>query len=249
MKTGSHWDHETLTTDIAAIKAGYPHKQDQAMAAGRYFCMGVEAIAQQAEEDIMGHVQAFTTASDHPAPDANIILPIFHEIPDLDLGYQMSFDMQDHTTQNSRSFKVPIKTSGLTFRKHTALDAVDVHKVTGSEIIVLYDRYSGAIGYDLSWFFDDDLYNIEEQTNELIAASEDIASEVGYALISATRPSDGDVTFQGVGTDSSRLGPVSPARRRFLDRWSARSGDASYGKSRACDYCSPGIAFAHYPCD
>lgn len=202
------WDHEKLARDIATIKKAYSYKQDRIAAASKYFCMGIEGILDDVlgpNGKVEGHVQAFTTHSDHPAQDSQVTLPAFHEIPDLDLGYQLVFDMQDRTDDatNGNSFKIPIITSGVTFRKHTALDAVDVFKSTGSEIIVMYDRFSGAVGMDLSWFFDNDFESIESQSVELVAASEDIAAEVGYALISATRP-DSDVAWQSAGEDVTR---------------------------------------------
>lgn len=202
MRPQNMWNHDVLAKAMHAIRAGGLTADMEHKLAMQFVMGGMAQKGQELESKRIAEVQEFTVAGDFPTPTA-IVQEKFTELPDLDLGWRNIFVERDYTQVRTKSFSLRTLGSGLTFRKVTPLDSIEIQKVSGTELIVMMDRYAGSIGYDWSWFEDNDWYAVEDQTRDLISKSFDVQAAVIYGLLSASR-ADSDVAFQGSGATVTR---------------------------------------------
>lgn len=136
-------------------------------------------------------IHELTTKSDFPAEVLDTIEKYHTGLEEIETGYQDIFDVRDFTGTKRNGFKIRDVTSGLTFRKVPVGDTVDVYGMSGTEVEITFDRYGGALGWDKTWFDDEEFWTIDDTAQEFRAKWFKDVAETYYALIEA-------VTGQGL---------------------------------------------------
>ena len=145
------------------------------------------------ELDKLG-VKELTTKSDFPAEVLDTIEKYHLGLQEIETGYQDIFDIRDFTGTKRNGFKIRDVTSGLTFRKVPVGDTLDVYGMSGTEVEITFDRYGGALGWDKTWFDDEEYWTIDDTAQEFRAKWFKDVAETYYALIEAVAGID--VTWQ-----------------------------------------------------
>lgn len=157
----------------------------------------------RAEEELRGRIAEFTTPGDFPA-DAAEAIARFHQVEDVDAGWQEVFDVIDFTGTRKNAFDLVDVGTGLSFRAVRPGEKALVYKVSGEKVTVDFDLYGGALGWSKLWFDDEEHWKIEDASNEFRSRWYSRKAESHYDLISASRP-DSDLSWQG-GVDDDQAG-------------------------------------------
>ena len=146
--------------------------------------------------ELRGAFQAYTTKGDFPAEVLQIIEK-YHITPTWDEGWREIFAIGDFTGTSESGFKISTVQSGLTFRKVSPGDKVDIFKMSGEEVEVTFDEYGGALGWHHNWFSDKKWWQIEDTTIEFQTRAYSSRAQAFYDLIDAV-PNTYDVAWQAV---------------------------------------------------
>jgi len=130
-------------------------------------------------------IQEYTTKGDFPAEVLNTIEKYHVGIEEIDVVWRKIFDVKDFTNTKKGGFKIRDVASGLTFRRVPTGDKVDVYKMAGSEVEVLFDNYGGALGWDRKWFQDEEFWMVSDTAKEFRNKYFNDMADVHYALIEA----------------------------------------------------------------
>jgi hypothetical protein len=106
-------------------------------------------------------------------------------IEEVDTAWRNIFDVKDFTGTKKNGFKIRDVQSGLTFRKVPTGDSVEVYKMSGTESTVEFDRYGGALGWDRTWFDDEEYWQVTDTAMEFRNKYYNDQADVHYALIEA----------------------------------------------------------------
>ena len=188
----TYFDHDQLAQTCDWYERN--HGAEAPRMAYRHIMAGIQSAGRTEERATRkalksGGVAELTSHTDMPNPTGDVIERI-HQTTPIDLGYESVFRMRDYRNTRDSHMSVVNVTSGLTFRRVEPMDEVELARVTGSETVTRFDRYIGAVKYDLSWWEDRKFWDIEDQTRELISKSNAIQSALYYGLISASRGDD-----------------------------------------------------------
>lgn len=155
---------------------------------------------------IQAAVRRYTTASDFPTPvtgsDPARVIEAFHEVADIDIGFEQIFDIKDFSTSKVSGFDVFTVGSGLTFGLVNPGDKAKVFDITGTKVQTQFERFGGGLNFDRTWFDDEQWWNIEDQAMEFRNTWSSERAQRFYDLISASR-ADSDVAWQGVAADTN----------------------------------------------
>lgn len=162
------------------------------------FIAAIQAFIQAPDNnpELRAAIQAYTMKGDFPAEVLNVIQK-YHITPTWDDGWREIFNIMDFTGTSESGFKIATVESGLTFRKVTPGDKVDIFKMAGSEVEVTFDTYGAALGWHKEWFDDKKWWNIEDTTLEFQSKAYSSRAQNFYNLIDAV-PSTYNVAWQAV---------------------------------------------------
>ena len=162
------------------------------------FIGAIQAFLQAPDRDpkLKAAIQAYTLKGDFP-DDVRSIIEKYHITPTWDEGWREIFHVLDFTGTSESGFKIADMQSGLTFRKITPGDKVDVFKMSGTEVEVTFDDYGGALGWHHSWFTDKKWWQIEDTTMEFQSKAYSSRAQAYYDLLDAV-PSTYNVSWQAV---------------------------------------------------
>lgn len=130
-------------------------------------------------------VKELTTKSDFPDAVLDTIEKYHVGLEEVDTGWRTIFDVLDFTGTKANGFKIRDITSGLTFRKVPVGDTLDIYSMSGTEVEVTFDRYGGALGWDKTWFDDEEFWTVDDTAMEFRAKYFKDQAETFYALIEA----------------------------------------------------------------
>lgn len=177
--------------DYDAIDFNNPIDQKKFVGAFQAFLQAPEKVP-----ELRSAIQAYTTKGDFPA-EVLSVLEKYHITPTWDEGWREVFHVLDFTGTSESGFKIATVESGLTFRKTTPGDKVDIFKMAGSEVEVGFDSYGGALGWHHDWFADKKWWQIEDTTMEFQTKAYSSRAQAYYDLIDAV-PNTYDVAWQAV---------------------------------------------------
>ena len=129
-------------------------------------------------------VQHFTLKGDWP-DEIRTVIERYRVTPSYDEGWQNIFDVRDYRSTTQSGFKLLDVSTGLTFRKILPGERVEVKKIEGSEALVTFDEYGGALGWHRSWFDDQDFWTIEDTTIEFQNQAMASRAQAYYDLLDA----------------------------------------------------------------
>lgn len=135
-------------------------------------------------------IKELTTKSDFPDAVLDTIEKYHIGLEEIDTGYQSIFDIIDFTGTKKNGFKLRDVTSGLTFRKVPVGDTLDIYGMSGTEVEITFDRYGGALGWDKTWFDDEEFWTVDDTALEFRAKWFKDVAETYYALIEAVSGQD-----------------------------------------------------------
>jgi len=135
-------------------------------------------------------IKELTTKSDFPAEVLDTIEKYHIGLQDIEMGYEDIFDVRDFTGTKRNGFKLRDVTSGLTYRKVPVGDTLDVYGMSGTEVEITFDRYGGALGWDKTWFDDEEYWTIDDTAQEFRSKWYKDVCETYYALIEAVATQD-----------------------------------------------------------
>lgn len=145
-------------------------------------------------------IQEFTLPSDMPRPVTGIdlagVTAKFHQVDDLDMGWEKVFRLLDFTNTKRKFFEIVDISSGLAFEQVLPGEKAKLYKFAGAIATVQILRFGGGLCWDRDWFDDDEFWNIEDATKEFRNTWFGDKAQFHYDLISASRD-DSDVAFQG----------------------------------------------------
>jgi len=133
----------------------------------------------------VGKLQEYTTKGDFPTEILDTIEVYHTNIRDIDVGWREIFDVKDFTGTKKNGFKIRDVQSGLTFRRVPTGDKVEVYAMEGSEVEVTFDRYGGALGWDRTWFEDEEYWQAADTAMEFRNKYFNDMARIHYALIEA----------------------------------------------------------------
>ena len=133
----------------------------------------------------LGKLQEYTTKGDFPTEILDTIEVYHTNIRDIDNGWREIFDVKDFTGTKKNGFKIRDVQSGLTFRRIPTGDKVEVYSMEGSEVEVTFDRYGGALGWDRTWFDDEEYWQVSDTALEFRNKYYNDMARIHYALIEA----------------------------------------------------------------
>lgn len=167
---------------------GRLYKEDPKMASAmlvgalQEFMLGPKKVA----DVMLAHgVQEYTTKADFPAEVLDVIEKYHTGVEEIDVGWRQVFDVKDFTATKKNGFKLRDVSSTLTYRKVPAGDKVEVYKMTGSDAEVTFDRYGGALGWDRTWFDDEEYWLVTDTAIEFRSKFYNDMATVHYGLIEA----------------------------------------------------------------
>jgi hypothetical protein len=170
-----------------------PESCKQAMGAIHYFMTAPDRVP-DLKTALRAKGQFYTLKGDFPA-EIQQVLEKYHAIDDFDEGWQEIFDVKDFTGTKESGFEIYNVQSGLTFSKVKTGEKIKVHKIYGDKVTVNFDRYGGALAYDLDWFADSKYWLIEDNTIEFRNKAYQARAAAYYALIEALSSST-DIAWQ-----------------------------------------------------
>ena len=132
-----------------------------------------------------GKLQEYTTKGDFPTEILDTIEVYHTNIRDIDNGWREIFDVKDFTGTKKNGFKIRDVQSGLTYRRVPTGDKVEVYGMEGTEVEVPFDRYGGALGWDRTWFEDEEFWQASDTAIEFRNKYFNDMARVHYALIEA----------------------------------------------------------------
>lgn len=138
-----------------------------------------------AKKMLQAGVQMYTTKGDFPAEILDVIEKYHTGIEDVDTGWRSVFDVLDFKNTKKNGFKIRDVSSTLTFRKVPTGDKVDVYEMSGSDAEVPFDRYGGALGWDRTWFDDEDYWQATDTALEFRNKYFNDMADVHYGLVEA----------------------------------------------------------------
>lgn len=138
-----------------------------------------------ADKMIKAGVQMYTTKGDFPADVLDIIEKYHTGIEDIDVGWRSVFDVLDFQQTKKNGFKIRDVSSTLTFRKVPTGDKVEVYEMSGTDAEVPFDRFGGALGWDRTWFDDEDYWQATDTAMEFRNKYFNDMADVHYGLIEA----------------------------------------------------------------
>jgi len=132
-----------------------------------------------------GKLQEYTTKGDFPAEILDTIEVYHTNIRDIDVGWREIFDVKDFTNTKKNGFKIRDIQSGLTYRRIPTGDKVEVYAMSGTEVEVTFDRYGGALGWDRTWWEDEEYWQATDTAVEFRNKYYNDMARIHYALIEA----------------------------------------------------------------
>ncbi len=129
-------------------------------------------------------IQHYTMTGDFPT-EVNEIIDRFHLTPVADEQWRTLFDVRDYTNTKATGFRLMNVGTGLTFRKLKDTEEIEVKKISGAEVEVLFDRYGGALGWTRTWFDDARWWDLEDTLTEFRNQAFDSRASIYWALIEA----------------------------------------------------------------
>lgn len=193
---------EKIVTDWNKVDMSVRDGQTKFLAAVQAYLNAPE----RKREAIIARAMEYTTASDFPS-SAKEAVATFHEMDEIDLGYERVFDIIDFTNAKRNSFDIVTMGSSLTFAPVMPGEKARVFKVSGEKTTVNFERYGGALQWDKIWFDDEEHWNVEEATRDFRAAWYSSRAQIFYDLISASR-ADSDAAWKGVAADTKAVRDV-----------------------------------------
>lgn len=134
--------------------------------------MGTAQKAMQVREFVKGVPQgnaSYATSGENFDVDADILNVIerYHvDIRDIDTNYEAAFTILDLASSKKSSFTIRDVSSGLTFQKTKDGMKAKVYAVSGDEVTVPLDLYSGGLDWQKTWFEDGEWWDIETNAIE-----------------------------------------------------------------------------------
>jgi hypothetical protein len=140
-----------IIADWSRFNAGDPTHQKKFIGALQHYML--EPARNPKLQEAMHHL---ATIGDFPSiPDS--VIARFMQEAHYDETYKEIFDIRDFTGSKVSSFSIVDVADGLTFNKHTAGEECKVYKVSGDKVVVTFDRFGGALGFDRE-MLDDNIY-------------------------------------------------------------------------------------------
>ena len=190
---------DKMISDWSKVNLTTPEGQRQFLEAVEYFLRKPERIARQ----LRAKAYEFTTSSDFPQTPLEAIAR-FHQLDEIDLGWEQVFEVIDFTQTNKNGFEILDVSSGLSFKPIKPGEKAQVYKISGEVVQVSFDLYGGALGWSKLWFDDQEYWKIEDTAREFRAKWYANKAQAHYDLISASRPDD-DIPWQGDTSDSKAV--------------------------------------------
>jgi len=106
-------------------------------------------------------IQAFTTGDDFPASIIQV-LEKFHQTTYYDTGWEEVFNVKDMTNIRRASFEISDITDGLTFSKTEIGERAKLYKMSGANVTVPVDMYSGGLHWHKTLFDDEKYWTLED---------------------------------------------------------------------------------------
>lgn len=129
-------------------------------------------------------LQAFTVPGDMPTS----VLPVvdtFTQIPYYDMGYESIFKVDNHSGSSRGGFRMVDIQSGLTFRRVDIGETLDVFAMSGTDVMVWFYKYGGALGWEKTLFDDKEYVGLEDLAVQFRNVAYSHRANVYYALIEA----------------------------------------------------------------
>lgn len=202
----------SIIADYSKVDLSSREGQRKFMGAMQYYldsasiCSRVPSASlrnQPGMKKILTKIQEFTMPSDMPLPFTGIdlakVTSVFHQVDDLDLGWEEAFKIHDFTTTKKNNFDIIDISSGLAFEQVIPGEKAKLYTLSGARANVPILRFGGGLCWDNAWFEDDEFWNIESTTKEFRDTFFSDKAQFFYDLISASR-NDSDVAFDTVGT-------------------------------------------------
>jgi len=145
------------------------------------------AAPRRSVDTLRTKVQEMTTKGDTDAWDSvvNAIDSIQTDVGLVDRGWALAFDEVDLRQTPKSSFDIVDVSSGLTFAKVRTGGRAKIFQVSGAVQNVLLDKYGGGLGFEQTWWDDQEYYKVQEQAADFRQKYMDQEKSVHYALITA----------------------------------------------------------------
>jgi hypothetical protein len=136
---------------------------------------------------LKARVQELTTAGDTDSWDSvvNAIDTFQTDVGLVDRNWALAFSEVDLRSVPKSSFDIVDVSSGLTFAKVRTGGRAKIFQVAGAVQNVKLDKYGGGIGFDQTWFDDQEYYKVQEQAADFRQKYANQERSVHYALITA----------------------------------------------------------------
>ncbi len=130
----------------------------------------------------------YAVPSDNPqlTDVANQFAQFIHQLPEVDLGYQLLFDTVDLRNSSHDHFDVVDTKAGLTWSQRKPGTDIKIRKnITESATTVPYVEYADGLGLQDTWLQFNQFWKIEDAVNEFRATAFDKMAEIHYGLLTA----------------------------------------------------------------
>ena len=144
-------------------------------------------------------VQEYTSGGDFPDDIINLISKYHTGNEAVDDAWRKMFEVKDYTNTKQGSFQVVDITSALTFRYIPGGDKVEVYTLKGAGSTAPFDLFGGALGWDKTWFEDQDYMKIAEVTKHFRNKYYNDMARAHYTLIDALPASIDQAWVQSPG--------------------------------------------------